>query len=171
MIQVKVKSNFSFSKLADNINKVFDETLKAAAKDSEEKTKFNIDKSITPTGIPMKRLNDATLSARSRGIYWEGNSKTERQGNATKVTPDGKKGLRNKFKDKPLKYTGKLYDSIKAKDKKLSMVRYGKKQNDGYSVSGNSADWIVPKRPFIEKLAGKKAIKTFNEQIKKNLIK
>ena len=59
-------------------------------------------------------------------------------------------------------YSGKLL---------ICISPYGKKQNDGWNVAGNSVQWEVPARPFIEKLAGEKATKIFSEQIKKSFKK
>ena len=172
MITVTTKSNFSFSKLAKNFNKVVDSTLEAAAKDSAEQSRINIDNSRTHIDTPMKKLSSSTLFARKRGIYWEGDGKTIRTsvGKQWKPTPI-KKGLKNKGGDMPLMYTGSLYNSIKANKKTLSMLKYGEKHNQGYAVNGNSAQWHVPARPFIEVLAGEKSQKKFNEQIKRYLKK
>ena len=168
MITVTTKSNFSFDKLAKNFNKVVDSALEASAKDSAEQSRMNIDNSRTHTGAPMKKLSDTTLSARKRGIYWEGDGKTIHGNKGKRWKPKHiKTGLKNRGGDMPLMYTGNLYKSIKTTKNTLSMFDYGRKHNKGYSVNGSSASWYVPARPFIEVLAGEKAQKKFNEQIKK----
>ena len=166
MITTKVKSNVSFSKLLNDLPKIIDKCLNGAAKDSANLSKSNIDKE-SGNNVSFPPLSNLTLNFRMRGQFRTGEVLARRRGRTKTVSyPDLEKRTPTNS-TKPLKYTGKLYNSIKAKKNKLTMVSYGKQHNDGYKTQA----YGVPARPFIETSIDKKTKDTFINDIDKALIK
>ena len=167
MITTKVKSNVSFSKLLNNLPKIIDKCLNGAAKDSAKLSKSNIDKSIGFDKVKLAPLSIGTESARARGALVGHNIPLNRR----KLS-----GLQNIGGDKPLKYTGNLYNSIKAKKNNLTMAGYAKEHFEGFiffqpKQTGGMFKREVPPRPFIETSIDKKTKDTFINDIDKALIK
>lgn len=175
MLNLKITKTYSISKLLRNFDKLIDETVAASAKDSEEASKINIDNSKTKNDTFMKPLHKSTLRAREDGVFWAGEVEVKRTNNRKIVTPIYKKtGLKaiKKGSNMPLLYTGSLRESIKARNNKLSFNEYGIKHNKGYSANFGGKKIIqVPARPFLEKIIGEKANKTFKDLLKKYLKK
>ncbi len=170
MLNLKITKTYSISKLLRNFDNLIDKTLAASAKDTEEASKMNIDSSYNfISDTAMQPLAAATKKVRAEGYYWEGKTQPPDLFGNTKVKL--KENLTNKGGDMPLLYTGNLYNSIKAKDKKLSMAGYGAKHNKGYQRTFAKKKKRIPARPFIEFKVGDKAIKTFKDLLKKYLKK
>ena len=173
MLSLKTKKTYSISKLLQNFDKLIDETLSSSAKDTEDQSKMNIDNSRTKNDTPMKSLHESTIRAREQGVFWAGEVQTKHFKGGRAVTPVYKKeNLKNIGGDMPLLYTGSLRNSIKAKDKRLSLNKYGMKHNEGYDATfGGRKTVTVPKRPFLEFTVGEKTKKTFKDLLKKYLKK
>lgn len=173
MLSLKTKKTYSISKLLQNFDKLIDETLSSSAKDTEDQSKMNIDNSKTKNDTPMKSLHKSTLRLREDGVFWAGEFETKHFKSGKTVTPVYKKeNLKNIGGDMPLLYTGSLRNSIKAKDKRLSLNKYGMKHNEGYDATfGGTKTVTVPKRPFLEFTIGEKTKKTFKDLLKKYLKK
>ena len=170
MITMKVTSNISFSKLANNLNSIINKTLNNTAKDSAEFSKSNIDRRIDIKGSPLVKLDKTTLNIREQGFYWEMKYKDTQEGKSKVSKPIKiKKGLQNKGGDTPLKYTNTLYNSIKAKKNVLTMEGYGGLHNEGYSVTGYSKTVGIPKREFIGTMISKDTEDKFFKDLEKNL--
>lgn len=165
---IKFKTNFSFPKLLTNLDKIVDNTLKNATKSSTKKTKLNVSTSKDIHGAPFEPLADATLGARQRGIFWEGDG-MGRKGES--FQPTILKSLGKTSKKTPLQYSGNLLKSIKSKNNKMTMAGYGKLHHEGYDVSGSAADWKVPARPFIQAEIDDKTRDLFVKDLEKNLKK
>ena len=167
MITMKVTSNISFSKLSNSLDKIINKTLNNAAQDSADLSKSNIDKGIDFKGAPLKRLSEGTMRVRERGGL---------VGNAIPTSRRKQSGLANIGGDKPLKYTGNLYNSIIAKKNTLTMEGYASEHNDGFTFSiargsGGVFKKEVPPRPFIETIVGEDTKDKFVKDINKNLKK
>ena len=169
MLNLKTKKTYSISKLLRNFDNLIDKTLSSSAKDTEEQSKLNIDNSRTHIDNPMQPLAAVTKRGRDKGYYWGGKTQPPDLFGNTEVRL--KEDLTNRGGDMPLLYTGNLYDSIKAKDKKLSMAKYGELHNKGYQRTFAKKKKRIPARPFIEFKVGEKAIKTFKDLLKKYLKK
>ena len=171
MIKTKVTSNVSFTKLLNNLPKILDKTLNNVAKDSADLSKSNIDNE-SGNNVPFKSLDELTINVRKRGVYWEMQHNVRRRGKTKIVIPIHiKKGLANIGGNKPLKYTGNLYNSIKAKKNVLTIEGYGGLHNDGYEIQGHSKKISIPARPFIETIVGEDTKDKFLEDLEKNLKK
>ena len=175
MLSLKTKKTYSISKLLQNFDKLIDETLSSSAKDTEDQSKMNIDNSRTKNDTPMKSLHKSTLRLREDGVFWAGEFETKHFKGGKSVTPIYKKeNLKalHEGSSMPLLYTGSLRDSIKAKDKRLSLNKYGMKHNEGYDATfGGTKTVTVPKRPFLEFTIGEKTKNTFKDLLKKYLKK
>ncbi len=163
---IKFKTNFSFPKLLTNLDKIVDKTLGNAAKSSSNKTKSNIELSKNIKGAPFEPLSDTTLAARQRGIFWEGDGRG-RKGEF--FQPTILKTLGKTSSKTPLKYSGNLLKSIKAKKNTMTMAGYGKLHHEGYDVDGSFSDWSVPARPFIQAEVDDKTVDLFIKDLEKSL--
>ena len=167
---IKFKTNFSFPKLLTNLDKIVDNALNNAAKNSSNKTQSNIVASKDIHGAPFEPLAERTLSIRDRGLFTEGDGEIKRTGNVKRFTPKFvKKDLGKPKSNNPLHYTGNLLDSIKAKKNTMTMAGYGKLHHEGYDVDGNVNDWKVPARPFIQAEVDDKTVDLFVKDLEKNL--
>jgi hypothetical protein len=142
-MEIKVKVNFDFGKLARELPKAIKKYTSNYAKGAEEGSKNNIDNGIGVDGKALTPLRSSTLALRKA----KGNNSVE-----------------------PLFETGALYNSIKSKDNILSMKEYGKQQNDGFQPPFGV---FAVARPFIATTAKNKdkLDKQFSEDIKKALRK
>ena len=136
-MDIKITTNFSFSKLSKEINSIQKNFVREFVKNVEQISKANIDSG------KLAPLKDSTKKWRTRAGF--------------PTSP-------------PLKASGKMYDSIKAENNKLSLLKYGKYHNDG----------LVPTtvaRPFISGLSitdidevgkmKKKLVQDINKALKK----
>ncbi len=136
-MDIKITTNFSFSKLLSEIKSIKKDFAKQFAKNAEKVSKANIDSG------QLAPLKESTKKWRKREGF--------------PTSP-------------PLKASGKMYDSIKAEDNKLSVLKYGKYHNDG-KVPTTVA------RPFISGLSitnieevdkmKKKLVQDINKALKK----
>ena len=163
---MEIKSNISFSKLSKNINKIIDRTLHNSAQDSADLSKLNIDNSISTKGGTLKGLANATIRTREDGRMTGLN------------IPSSKRNEKheNIGGDTPLKYTGNLYNSIKAKKNSLIMPGYAGEHYDGFTFSwprqtGGMFKRQVSPRPFIETTVGEDTKDKFFKDIEKKLKK
>ena len=129
MWTIKTRANFSFSKLLRKLPEIIDNSLDDIGKDSANISKKNIDNQaignigsgkVLPIGheasfigSEYKSLEQSTINKRQAGLYVR-NEKVERQTGTT-----------------PLKYTNKLYESIKGDKKGLYMEHYGELHHRG----------------------------------------
>tara|TARA_R100000664_G_scaffold8690_1_gene14347 strand:+ start:1056 stop:1520 length:465 start_codon:yes stop_codon:yes gene_type:complete len=146
--------NFSFNKLNRNLNKIIKSSIFDIAKDSEKQSKKAIDSGLTPP------LAKSTISIRR----WK-----------------NKKGIASGTGTKPLKFTGALYNSIKATKEGLEMLKYGiyhnrkggfkPKKIPTYKGMAEIGGITVPQRRFIiAKEQRKETVKRFKRRFMKNLI-
>ncbi len=154
-MNLQMKMNFSFNKLNRNLNKIIKSSIFDIAKDSEEQSKKAIDSGLTP---PLKK---STIALRK----WK-----------------NEKGIASGTGTKPLKFTGALYNSIKATKDGLEMLKYGIYHNrkDGFQpkkipthkgMIQNKKGITVPQRRFIiAKEQRKETVKRFKRRFMKNLI-
>tara|TARA_B100001939_G_scaffold178655_1_gene153981 strand:- start:353 stop:820 length:468 start_codon:yes stop_codon:yes gene_type:complete len=145
-MDIKVSVNFDFGKLSDKLDDILDEYTSGYAKDAEQGSKDNIDKSTDVTGQAFKDVSDA----RKRIREYEGFPKNP-----------------------PLKASGFLYKNIKSKGNALILPEYGKRNNDGFVTPINSLGRgkKVPARPFIATTAKnkQKLDKKFMQDVNKSL--
>ena len=163
-MKVKVNITYNALKLARNLPKIIDEIIEATTKDIVINAKERIDSvdyiSFSQSHSKMPQLSDKTLAERRVG------------------TLAGKPYGSPTTKKTPLKYTGKLYNTMKATSSGINMEKYGWYHNIG--VSDINPRIRRPKREFLDfklqkgrkatKISGK-ANKEFNLQLKKNFKK
>tara|TARA_R110002020_G_scaffold35058_2_gene106082 strand:- start:2167 stop:2640 length:474 start_codon:yes stop_codon:yes gene_type:complete len=143
-LSVKITSNFSFSKLANNVDKILNDSRLSVAEGLANKTKKNI------TDGKLRALSDATIEARSKG---------QSSFSGHNPSPTGDKT--------PLRYTGRLLKSIKATEKGVEGESYGLKHHEGYT---NDTKFFgrkrgVPARPFLATEFDKKEGKVIKSKI------
>ena len=161
-ITTKATSNFSFKKLADAFDEVFDGYMEDSYEDLAKNARENIKNS---TGI--RQLKGFTKAARRNG--WS------------------KKGYGRKTSNEtPLLHTGNLLRSIKATKNGVQVVGYAKYHMDGFKVVKN--DWtkrfftkkgynklptkVAPRNPFFTDKGNVRAgFKKGDEKRQKELIK
>ena len=150
-MKLRIKSNFSFGKLARKMPGIMQELSKGAGKGAATGIKQALEKD------KYKDLEDSTIDIRRRGL-----------------SPSA--GFMKTGSKKPLVHTGRLRDSIKQSKDGVQMNRYGQYQNDGIrSTSERSmiGGKTVPPRSFIDKgllietPEKKKALDDFYNNIKK----
>ena len=162
-MKLKVKSNFSFAKLAKEMPGILEKYASTSGKGSAKNIKTSLEKGS------YQPLEDSTIDIRRRG-----------------KSPNAKFMKTNSTK--PLIHTGSLRDSIRVDKEGIKMHEYGKFQNDGYIVKPSkrkngfsnkfhTVGKTVPPRPFItrgmamESKESKQAAKDLNANIRKALKK
>ena len=161
MWKVKVTSNFSFAKLAKKLPKIIDNIFEDIGKDSAIISKSNIDNQTDFGGSFYKPLEESTIAKRRAGLY----VRNERVRAQTGTTP--------------LKYTEKLYKSIKGDKKGLYMEDYGWLHHKGEDTNTTDIEGepititrnVQPVRAFIEVGIGEKTEKKFYDNLIKGLKK
>ena len=125
IIKTTLTTNFSFKKLANNIEKVLKDVPDSIGLTAEMTLRGNIDDAKYPP------LSPTTKRLRRKGIGWD-NKKVP------KVTHDI-----------PLRQTDALYNSLKynKKTKSIDMMAYGLKHQKGFV---NPKGYKVPKRAFLD---------------------
>ena len=125
----------AFSLIDDKIDLIFDDMGKSTVKKSKENIinqEFN-----TAFGSNDSQLAKATRKARSKGIYWAGQT-----------------GVPDSYPGTALMHTGRLYNSIKYNKsaKHVEMVRYAHLHHKGFQQSSRfgSMSGKFIKRGFIE---------------------
>ena len=150
-MKLRIKSNFSFSKLAKAMPGILEKHSTGAGVGAVKSIKNAI------KAGKFEKLRDSTKDIRKRG---RSPSADFMKTNSTK----------------PLIHTSRLLNSIRVDKEGIKMNRYGEFQNDGYITKRTSmigGAYKVPPRPFIDKgmaLAtktpeGKKA----NEELAKSM--
>ena len=133
-MKVKTKITYSALKLARNLPKIIDEIIEATTKDIVINAKERIDSvdyiSFSQSHSKMPQLSDKTLAERRVG------------------TLAGKPYGSPTTKKTPLKYTGKLYNTMKATSSGINMEKYGWYHNLG--VSDINPRIRRPKREFLD---------------------
>ena len=147
-------------KLARALPKMIANYMENIGEDIVKDAKMRIDKREYLNKGASKHLSQRTLNQRAAG------------------TLEGKPYGKAKYDNTPLKYTGKLYNTMKATQTGINMEKYGWYHNLG--VSDTNPKILRPKREFLDfelqegknvkKIAGK-AIKEFNLQLAKNFRK
>ena len=161
MWKVKVKSNFSFAKLVRELPKIIDSSLEDIGKDSADISKKNIDKQVNFRGSRYKDLEQSTINKRRAGLYVRG-EKVPAQSGTT-----------------PLKYTNRLYESIRGNKKGIYMEDYGELHHEGKNtetrdIVGNPITItrkVQPVRAFIGTGMSEKSEKKFYDKLKNGLKK
>ena len=163
-MKIKTKITYSALKLARNLPKMIDNYKENIAKEIVEDAKQRIDNidyiSYTQTHSRMPRLTSKTLAERRAG------------------TLEGKPYANPTTNETPLKYSGKLYKTMKGSSTGINMEKYGWYHNLG--VSDTNPRIRRPQREFLDlkpqsgkknkKITGK-ATREFNRQLKKNFEK
>lgn len=162
-MKMTIKSNVDFSKLARNIESITDKALNDSAKGSALESKKTIDSKI------LEPLSETTIRVREEGNFYEGDG-SGRRGEFF-IPKYKKQGLKSITKDTPLKYTGGLYDSLKANKGAVIGKEYGLKHDKGYKVSGSHASWGVPPRPFLSREVPEGVEEKFVKNVQKKLRK
>ena len=133
-MKVKVNITYNALKLARNLPKIIDEIIEATTKDIVINAKERIDSvdyiSFSQSHSKMPQLSDKTLAERRVG------------------TLAGKPYGSPTTKKTPLKYTGKLYNTMKATSSGINMEKYGWYHNLG--VSDINPRIRRPKREFLD---------------------
>ena len=128
--KVKTRSNFSFKKLAANMDEIIEESKGDLINSIARNTKKNI-----LTG-GLRKLSNATLEARKEG-------KSSFAGHNSKPTTE----------TRPLYYTGRLYKSIKATKDGMEIMEYGLDHHEGFTTPskdiGYGSNKTVYPRRFI----------------------
>ena len=126
---VKITSNFSFSKLANNIDKILKDSNLSVAEGLAAKTRKNIEGGLQP------QLSPATIEARQKG-----------QSSFSGHNPSSTTETR------PLIYTGRLLKSIKATEKGVEGEPYGLEHERGFTTEEfKGKTRTAPPRPFLAK--------------------
>ena len=132
-ITTKATSNFSFRKLANAFDEVFDGYIEDSYEDLAQNARDNIKNS---TGI--RKLTQGTIAIRKKGL------------SRKRARTDG---------TTPLIHTGSLLASIKATPDGVQMASYGKYHMDGFTIVENK--WtkrfapraigkvVKPRNPFF----------------------
>ena len=126
MYKSKMKSTFSFAKLARSVDKIIGDAVDSVGTTAEQIMKRRIDDGLKPPLEPF------TLRMRKKGVGWMGKKVP-----ATNI-------------EKPLLQTGSLYRSltyIKA-DKTIKMNSYGQKHQEGFP-NPITRRKPIPKREFM----------------------
>ena len=133
LYSVKFTSNFSFSKLSQNLNAVIDDSNLNIAEAIAKNTKKNIMDGLLPP------LSDCTKKVRQRGD-------SSFDGHNTSPTTE----------TRPLLYSKRLFDSIKGTKEGLEIMNYGVEHHEGFDTPekniGCGSKKRVRPRPFIAKL-------------------
>jgi hypothetical protein len=145
LYNVHYKSNFSFKKIKDNIDKILNESVVDISTEFAKKSKENIDKGLNP------ELKASTLNARDLGL-------SSFSGHNPKPSPNN---------DIPLRYTDRLYDSIKGTKKGVEAVSYALEHEKGFQGTTGR----VPARPFLAKSIDKKNYEKLGEAIMTKITK
>jgi phage gpG-like protein len=122
MARLEWKSNFSFKKLSDNLDKAIDEFGASGVKQFADAAKKNLHKG------DLRPLGKATLESRARNRYW-----------------GGKKDIPAIGTD-PLIHTGSLSKSIKPTKDGITMNKYGIYHHQGFTTNKGKK---IPARPFL----------------------
>mgnify|MGYP003139891348 CR=1 FL=1 len=163
-MEVKTKITYSALKLSRKLPEMIANYIENIGEGVVKDAKERIDKidylKFSKSHPKMPQLSSGTLAERSAG------------------TLAGKPYGKAKYGNIPLKYTGKLYNTMKATSSGISMEKYGWYHNLG--VSDINPRIRRPKREFLDfklqkgkkstKLSGK-ANKEFNLQLSKNFRK
>ena len=146
---VKITSNFSFSKLANNIDKILKDSNLSVAEGLAEKTRKNIEGGLQP------QLSGATIEARQKG-------QSSFSGHNPSPTTE----------TRPLIYTGRLLKSIKATEKGVEGEPYGLEHEAGFTTTKfKGKTRTVPPRPFLAKEIEKKEAVSIKGKIIKRMNK
>ncbi len=162
-MKLKIRSNFSFSKLAKEMPGILEKYSSASGKGSAKNIKTSLEKGS------YQPLEESTKDIRRRG-----------------KSPNA--GFMATSSTKPLIHTGSLRNSIRVDKEGIKMNKYGKFQNDGYIVKPSkrkngfsnkfhTVGKTVPPRPFINKgmamesPESKQAAKDLSKNIRKALKK
>jgi hypothetical protein len=124
-ITTKATSNFSFRKLANAFDEVFDGYMEDSYDDLAQSARDTI-----TSGKGLKPLSAGTKALRKRGFYSRGK----------KIAPTSE--------TRPLLHTGKLLRSIKATKEGVSMVGYAKYHLEEHEIIEN--DWTKRYTPNIK---------------------
>jgi len=125
-ITTKATSNFSFRKLANKFDEVFDSYMKDSHEDLAQHAR-----NVISSGKGLKPLSKGTLALRRKGFY-------------------GKNSKAPTNNSRPLVHTGKLLSSIKATKEGVNMVGYAKYHLEEHEVVENK--WTKKFTPNIKYL-------------------
>ena len=154
-MQLKIRSNFSFAKLARQLPGLIEKHSSVAGVGAAKGIKTALEAG------KFERLRPSTIDIRRKG-----------------GSPNA--GFMATTSTKPLIHTGSLRNSIRVDKEGIKMHEYGKFQNDGYITSSKSMigdSYRVPPRPFItqglaiETPESKEADKELSKNIRKALMK
>jgi hypothetical protein len=116
-MKLKIKTNFSFSKLKDKYKKIQKEFITESINKEAVKMKKRVATATTVSGAPMEPIKESTVKV--RGL------------------------MRQNIMNPPLNASGKLLNSIKAKKTGVGFKKYGIYHNEKYTVKNNPV--IPPK--------------------------
>ena len=164
-MKLQIKTTFSFSKLANKIEKIIENTASNFGKSAAVGIKTSLERGN------FEPLSKTTIDIRKKGI-------------------SPKSGYIATGSTKPLIHTGRLRDSIKPKKGGVELFRYGAYHNAGYKTTHNAftgryfketgvqiANQNVPARPFIDRgilmktKEKEEVFKNFSRAIKQSLKK
>ena len=148
-MKLRIKSNFSFSKLAKAMPGILEKHSTGAGAGAVKSIKNAI-----KTG-KFEKLRDSTKDIRKKG-----------------GSPSA--GFMKTNSTKPLIHTSKLLNSIRVDKEGIKMNRYGEFQNDGYTTKRTSmigGEYKVPPRPFIDKGMAMAAKTPESEKANEELVK
>jgi|LUMV01.1.fsa_nt_gb phage gpG-like protein len=146
-LKIKNKTNFSFGKAISELKNNQKQYLGRMSKDVVKEAKHRIEKSVFQAPRPLTQF---TKDMRKKGKYW-GNKYGEQYKTDSGV---------------PLVHTGRLYKSIKAKDKGVQMIEYAKTHNDGWDSGGKYQQHIAAREFLV--YDEKDAVSEAKEGFKKN---
>ena len=149
-MKVTTKITYSASKLIKALPKMIEDYIEDSGNSTIENARDIIDKRTHE----KPNLEQITKYKRSLGQV------------------GGLKGFNLKYKgDIPLKYTGKLYETMKASKTGISMQTYGWLHNEGISTKVGGQIVVRPKRTFLKFKESEKAVKRFRSSLDKNFRK
>ena len=136
-MKIKTKITYSALKLARNLPKMIDNYKENLAKEIVENAKQRIDNTNYLNAGAKTTLSQRTIDQRDN------------------ETLEGKPYGTAKYKETPLKYTGRLYNTMKASSTGINMEKYG-----WYHNIGKSTDKILrPQREFLDNNKEVKGVK------------
>jgi hypothetical protein len=148
-MKIKIRTTFNFNKLADKIPEMIEEFIE----DNGKTTVDNIRNIIDNRRHEKPNLGVSTLNKRQ----------------ANKL--GGIKYGAPKYGDIPLKYTGKLYDSLKATPKGVEGQEYTVFHHRG-EHNKIGGEWVRrPKRSILKYKVSEEGLKKFGKNLQKNLKK
>tara|TARA_Y100001963_G_scaffold37910_1_gene52955 strand:+ start:1094 stop:1633 length:540 start_codon:yes stop_codon:yes gene_type:complete len=175
-VKFKIKNNIQLDKVVkDFVKNGMPKTMEKIAEFSAEDTREFVNSGVLHDTQP---LSDLTIDKRDNGVFYEGKMRVRFFNNVKSVTfPPTRTGIINTGGVLPLRYSGKLVNSLKGskfKENKTTLkgVDYALEHHRGYSVDKHEVKWEVPARKFLQlKPNMNKVMKVVEKEVNKSIKK